>query len=98
MTKTKAAEESSNKDCNKEIEELKSYKYLLGEFGIAMLTAVYRGAQDDESIMMLSGVPSACISGRMPILLNLELVSCIMDEQYSVTPKGKQFLKCINQL
>ena len=98
MTRTKAAEERTNKHCDKEIEELKSYKYLLGEFGIAMLTAIYRGAQDGESIMMLSGVPSACISGRMPILLNLELVSCINNEQYSITPKGKQFLTCINQI
>ena len=98
MTKAKAAEERTSKPCDKEIEELKSYKYLLGEFGIAMLTAVYRGAQDGESIMMLSGVPSACISGRMPILLNLELVSCITNDQYSITQKGNQFLKCINQI
>ena len=79
-----------------ENEELQSYKYLLGEFGIAMLTAVQQGAQDSESIMILSGVPSACITGRMPILLNLDLVSYLDTNIYQITEKGTRFLECIS--
>ena len=89
------AAETTNK-CGKALEELKSYKYLLGEFGIAMLTAIYRGAREKESIMMLSGVPAACISGRMPILLNLELVKCDKSNLYFITLRGEQFLKCFD--
>ena len=84
-------------NCSKDIEELKSYKYLLGDFGIAMLVAVARGARDGESIMMLSGVPKACITGRMPILLNLKLVNNKNHGEILITQNGLDFLKCINE-
>lgn len=95
MAKVKTTEQPIAPGCSKKIEELRSYKYLLGEFGIAMLTAISRGATDPDSIMMLSGVPSACITGRMPILLNLSLVVSSESDIYQITEMGKQFLECI---
>ncbi|UYP46537.1 hypothetical protein NEF87_002822 [Candidatus Lokiarchaeum ossiferum] len=87
-----------NLDCTKqEIEELKSYKFLLGDYGIAMLVAIARGAQNCESIRMLSGVPPACITGRMPVLLNLKLIEATPKMEYLITECGRKFLKCIDE-
>jgi len=83
-----------------DIEELKSYKYLLGDFGISMLKAISQGAEDGDAIMMLSGVPAACITGRIPVLNNLRLIDPIQAEKkkYFITSKGLQFLKCIHEI
>lgn len=81
---------------NEEIEELTSYKYLLGDFGIQIASAIYKGAQNDDAIMMLSGVPMACVTGRLPVLINLKLVE-IVDSKYIISQKGRNFLKCINE-
>jgi predicted transcriptional regulator len=84
-------------ECKKDLEELKSFKYLLGDFGIQMLIAVARGAQTGDAIMMLSGVPAACISGRMPVLLNLKLIEQQNNGEFLITQKGRDFLQCINE-
>ncbi|MHA1721228.1 MAG: winged helix-turn-helix domain-containing protein [Promethearchaeota archaeon] len=80
----------------KEIEELISYKYLLGDFGIQIASAINKGAQNDDAIIMLSGVPMACVTGRLPVLMNLKLVEA-RDSKYYITKKGRNFLKCINE-
>ncbi|MHA1672797.1 MAG: hypothetical protein ACTSYI_04160 [Promethearchaeota archaeon] len=80
-----------------EMEELRSYKYLLGDFGVAMLTAVMRGAENGESIQMLSGVPHGCITGRMPVLLNLKLLEEHTPDHFKITSLGLEFLKCIKE-
>ena len=81
----------------KEYEELSSYKFLLGDFGISILAAIARGARTHDSIMMLSGVPLACVTGRMPVLLNLKLIIQIGQNEYAISKKGIAFLKCINE-
>jgi hypothetical protein len=83
----------------KEREELLSFKYILGDLGIGILAAVARGAHSKESIVMLSGVPIACIVGRMPVLLNLKLIVDVNPgmNEYHITKRGHQFLKCINE-
>ena len=78
-----------------EKEELQSYKYLLGDFGIAIAAAIIRGARTEESIMMLSGVPPACVKGRLPVLINLKLISKVGINEYAPTTKGLAFLKCV---
>ena len=80
-----------------ELEELRSYKYLLGDFGVAMLIAVARGAENSESIQMLSGVPHGCITGRMPVLLNLKLLEENSPDNFKITSHGLEFLKCIKE-
>lgn len=79
----------------KDSEEIQSFKYLLGEFGIAMLVAISRGARDGNSITMLSGVPAACISGRIPVLLNLNLVDEVAENDYRITKIGEDFLAAL---
>lgn len=80
-----------------EREELLSYKYLLGDMGIAILTAIARGARTKDAIMMLSGVPLACINGRMPVLSNLKLMLKNGSEEFVITQRGVSFLRCINE-
>jgi hypothetical protein len=80
-----------------EREELLSYKYLLGDMGIAILTAIARGARTKDAIMMLSGVPLACINGRMPVLSNLKLMLKNGLEEFVITQRGISFLRCINE-
>ena len=88
--------DSTDPSCTDQ-KELTSYKFLLGDFGIGILAAIYRGARSEESIMMLSGVPMACVKGRMPVLMNLQLVSKISMKEYAITKKGADFLRCINE-
>lgn len=74
---------------------LLSYRYLLGEMGIQMLTAISRGASNKMSIQLLSGVPMACVKGRLPVLMNLNLVS-ENNGKYIATKNGEKFLKVIS--
>ena len=95
-----SSEKNKNDDQICDLEELKSYKYLLGDFGIDMLKAISQGAEDGNAIMMLSGVPAACITGRIPVLINLKLIdpNWAEQEKYIITSKGLQFLKCIHEI
>ena len=81
----------------KKREELLSYKYILGDLGIAILTAIARGAHAKDSIMMMSGVPMSCVIGRMPVLQNLKLIVVINQEEIHIAKRGLIFLKCINE-
>lgn len=90
-------ETSIQNTAKKEREELISFKYILGDMGIAILVAIANGARTKDSILMLSGTPLACISGRMPVLLNLKLVVNLSPEEFIITKRGMQFLKCINE-
>lgn len=75
-------------------EELLSYRYLLGEMGIQMLVAISRGANTKMSIQLLSGVPMACVKGRLPVLMNLKLVA-EENEKYITTKNGHAFLNAV---
>jgi predicted transcriptional regulator len=72
---------------------LENLKYLLGSMGIEILLAISRGAKDFESIKLISGVPIACIKGRVPVLIDFELV-VKSNEDYLLTEKGTK-LKAI---
>ena len=87
----------NQKECG-DLNELISYKYLLGDFGIQILASIARGASNCDSIVMLSGVPVACVTGRIPVLKNLKLIDVSLTEIYSITEKGLKFLKCINEI
>ena len=63
-------------------ENLTSYKYILGEMGIQILIAISRGASTKTSIHLLSGVPSECVQGRLPVLSSLELIIQTQEEYY----------------
>jgi hypothetical protein len=90
-------DDSPEDPAQKEREELLSYKYILGDLGIAILTAVARGAHAKDSIFMLSGVPMSCVLGRMPVLQNLKLVIILGDDEIHISKRGLEFLKCINE-
>jgi predicted transcriptional regulator len=75
-------------------ENLVSYKYILGEMGIQILIAISRGANSKVSICLLSGVPPECITGRLPVLSSLDLISQTQEEYY-ITERGNIFLVCI---
>jgi hypothetical protein len=83
--------------------ELLSFKMILGEMGIQMLVAIFRGANTNETIMMLSGVPMSCVKGRLPVLINLNLVAaagCSSPQGYNefyITKEGCRFLTLIGQ-
>jgi predicted transcriptional regulator len=80
---------------DKEIEDLKSTKYLLGDFGTQILLAIGRGARTKDSILMLSGVPGPCISGRLPVLLSLNLIVQIQEEYY-LSERGKKLINILS--
>ncbi|MBD3352083.1 MAG: hypothetical protein GF364_11405 [Candidatus Lokiarchaeota archaeon] len=89
-------EKTAHDPSEKDKETLLSFRYLLGEMGIQMLVAIYRGANTKTAIQLLSGVPMSCVIGRLPVLLNLNLVYQTQEE-YHVTEKGIQFLKVTDQ-
>ena len=65
-------------------------KYLLGNLGIDILIAVAKGAYDFQTIEIISGVPIACIKGRIPVLIDLQLVE-ISTKGYTLTKEGILF-------
>lgn len=66
----------------KEEETLDDLKYLLGNMGIEILLAIDRGAKDFETIKLFSGIPLSCIKGRIPVLLDLNLIEKENNEYY----------------
>jgi len=66
--------------------------YLLGNMGIEILSAIDKGAKDFFTIKLFSGIPLSCIKGRIPVLLDLELIKKI-DDDYILTEKGFNFKK-----
>jgi len=67
-------------------------KYLLGNMGIEILYAIDQGAKDFETIKIFSGIPLSCIKGRIPVLLDLNLIFK-KDDEYFLTEKGISFRK-----
>ncbi|MHA1798577.1 MAG: hypothetical protein ACTSVY_09035 [Candidatus Helarchaeota archaeon] len=68
-----------------------SIKMILGDMGIKILEILKFGRMDIESINFLSGIPIACIKGRIPVLKSLNLI--IIENGYlSLDKNGKDFL------
>jgi|LGOV01.1.fsa_nt_gb predicted transcriptional regulator len=71
-------------------DSLKDIKYLLGNMGMDIFFAIDNGAKDCETIKIFSGLPMACVKGRLPVLLDLLLV-VKNDDGYFLTNKGLNF-------
>lgn len=71
-------------------------KYLLGNLGIDILIAIGKGASTFETIEIVSGVPIACIKGRVPVLVDLDLVKS-SSQGYILTKEGIQFARKIEK-
>lgn len=71
-------------------DSLKDIKYLLGNMGMDIFFAIDNGAKDYETIKIFSGLPMACVKGRLPVLLDLLLV-VKKDDGYFLTNKGLNF-------
>lgn len=72
--------------------KFENLKYLLGNLGIDILIAVEKGASNFETIEIISGVPIACIKGRIPVLIDLDLVKN-SPHGYILTETGVEFAK-----
>ena len=74
-----------------EVEEsFDDLKYLLGNMGIEILFAIDKGATNFETIKLFSGIPLSCIKGRVPVLIDLNLIVKTNDE-YFLTNRGISF-------
>ena len=71
-------------------DSLKDIKYLLGNMGMDIFFAIDNGAKDYETIKIFSGLPMACVKGRLPVLLDLLLV-VKNDDGYFLSNKGLNF-------
>ena len=71
-------------------DSLKDIKYLLGNMGMDIFFSIDNGAKDYETIKIFSGLPMACVKGRLPVLLDLLLVAK-NDNGYFLTNKGLNF-------
>ena len=71
-------------------ESLQDLKCLLGNMGIEIFFAIEKGAKDYESMKIFSGLPMACIKGRVPVLLELNLIKKDI-VGYILTKKGLSF-------
>ncbi|MFW9773610.1 MAG: hypothetical protein ACFFEO_15780 [Candidatus Thorarchaeota archaeon] len=69
-------------------------KYLLGDMGMEIFYAIESGAKDIETIKIFSGISIECIRGRLPVLIDLELVMK-NEKGLFVTNKGINFKKKI---
>jgi len=75
-----------------ENESLDDLKYLLGNIGIDILLAIDRGAKNFKTIQIFTGCSISCIKGRIPVLLELDLIYKNNNE-YFLTEKGIDFKK-----
>jgi len=73
-----------------EEESIQDLKCLLGNMGMDIFFAIYNGAKDFETMKIFSGLPMACIKGRVPVLLELKLI-VKNNEGYFLTGKGLSF-------
>jgi len=74
----------------KEEETLDDLKYLLGNMGIEILLAIDRGAKDFETIKLFSGITLSCIKGRIPVLIDLNLIEK-HNNKFCLKEKGLNF-------
>ncbi len=80
----------------KEKETQEDLKNLLGYMGIEILVAIDKGARNYETIKLFSGLPISCINGRIPVLLELGLITKNNNE-YFLTNKGFLFRKRLGE-
>jgi predicted transcriptional regulator len=76
------------KEIKNDLEE--DLKYLLGTLGIEIFYSIERGARNDETIKLFSGIPIVCIKGRIPVLVGLNLIEK-KNKEYFLTKKGQRF-------
>ena len=67
-------------------------KNLLGYMGIEILFAIDKGAKTFDTIKLFSGLPIECVRGRIPVLLDLQLIKVVKQEHF-LTEKGSNFKK-----
>ena len=73
-----------------EKESVQDLKCLLGNMGLDIFYAIDRGAKDFETMKIFSGLPMACIKGRIPVLMELNLI--VKNKKgYFLTEKGLSF-------
>jgi len=65
-------------------------KNLLGYMGIEILLAIDKGAKNFETIQLFSGLSFECIKGRIPVLLDFDLIKIVLEE-HLLTEKGFKF-------
>ena len=73
-----------------EEDSIEDLKYLLGNMGIEILFAIDKGAKDIETIKLFSGLPIACIRGRIPVLRDLNLIK-VENYEYYLAERGINF-------
>ena len=76
---------------NGTMEYHESIKMILGDMGIKIMQVLRFGAMDLKSIEFLSGVPMACVKGRIPVLKSLNLIK-EHDGSFSLDKAGELFL------
>ncbi len=74
------------------LERIESIKMILGDMGIKILKALHLGPMDVKSINFLSGVPIACVRGRIPVLKSLNLIKEV-GNAYALDKEGEAFLR-----
>ena len=72
-------------------EDANALKMVLGEYGILILVAIKNGAKTRQHIPLISGVPMVCVTGRIPVLIDLNLIK--EDEELSITKLGLKLLE-----
>mgnify|MGYP006289740575 CR=1 FL=1 len=69
-----------------------SIKMILGDMGIKILRILRLGPMDMQSINFLSGIPMACIKGRIPVLKSLNMIK-ESEGFFFIVKEGEDFLE-----
>jgi hypothetical protein len=80
-----------NDDTSLTREDADALKMVLGEYGLLILVAIKHGAKTRQHIPLISGVPMACVTGRIPVILSLRLIR--EEEELSLTERGLKLLE-----
>ena len=79
------------------IEDLESLKMVLGELSLKILETLQVGPLDVGMINLLTGLPVACIEGRIPVLRDLQMI-VEKDNQFLLRQAGTVFLKHVREI
>ncbi|MFX0103717.1 MAG: hypothetical protein ACFFCS_29415 [Candidatus Hodarchaeota archaeon] len=63
--------------------------------GLEILKVLRLGPMDLKSIKFLSGIPMACVKGRIPVLISVNMIKK-SGNYYSLENEGLNFLKFLD--
>jgi predicted transcriptional regulator len=74
--------------------DLETTRNLVGEMGNEILSLIHQGCMDNDDICRFSSISKPCLEVKIPLLMNLDLVSSRSD-RYQITSIGVRYIESV---